>query len=822
METNPLKVVIQRLMADGNQDGGGMTDGELLTLFLSNRDDNALSALVWRHAPMVWGVCHRLLQRHHDAEDAFQATFLVLVRKAGDVPKQAVANWLYGVARQTAVRLRATAAKRGRREMQVINMPETSLGEVRDTSLQDVLDREFIRLPDHYRSVIVLCDLEGMTRQEAARQLAIPEGTVASRLARARAMLAKRLARHGLTVSGGALATGLTEMVASAVAPTTVVSSTIKVASLLATGKTEGVISVKVIALTQGVINAIMITKLKTITGVLVAVLAVATFAYGMMLGGQPRGGVDESDNPDRPEPRHTKEIAHSEQLTMTPDQKVALAQQKPAEPDVDWAVAEWVIANGGTVRTAAGTFRKGDPLGNGPFKITAISLGSTDKIKDDDLARFKNLTKLNNLSLANAPIGDAGLKHLAGLKSLESLYLPNTKVGNEGLAHLKGMTGLANLYLDGTKVTDAGLERLTELKGLSVLYLRHTQITDAGLKHIKAMPNLCWVDLWGTKVTDLGVKQIRAALPRCTIKNVDPRNDQPPPPANVGQPAAERVPTIPAVKKSGLPVGKWKVEFANGVVAVCEIGDGGGATVKEPRRIAKGMAEVKDGSVVITYNDDPIERWTPAGKKYVVEHWYPGAQMLVGAPILGIAEKAPQDGLPVGKWKVEFTNGVIEVCDIGNDGAASVEEPRRSAKGMAEEKDGSVVITYNDDRIERWIPIGKGYVVEHRFPASQVPAATPVLGIAEKEPKNDRPRQPNADRPADARIPPVEDQDRRAAVYVLSIAERVSTLVIAGNCGKETGTQTDSRSLLNTTRRHRIRGLESELPLGEKLRRLS
>src|SRR5262245_28203325 len=197
MATSPMSEVIRHLRrAVLLREGAGLTDGQLLEDFLSRRDEAALAALVRRHGPMVWGVCRRVLPNYHDAEDAFQATFLVLVRKAASiVPRERVANWLYGVAPQTALKARATAARRKGRERQLTGMPEPAVAEPdhwRD--LQPLLDEALSRLPDKYRAVIVLCDLEGKSRTETARQLGCPEGTVAGRLARARAMLAKRLA----------------------------------------------------------------------------------------------------------------------------------------------------------------------------------------------------------------------------------------------------------------------------------------------------------------------------------------------------------------------------------------------------------------------------------------------------------------------------------------------------------------------------------------------------------------------------------------------------------------------------------------------------
>lgn len=310
MPISPLSVVMQHLLADLRPDGDGMTDGELLASFLRSHDHDALAALVRRHAPMVWGVSSRLLP-NHDAEDAFQATFLVLVRKAADVPRQAVANWLYGVARQTAVRLRATQAKKGRRETQVVNMPEPGVSSqgsgVRQqewTDVRPVLDEELGRLPEHYRGVIVLCDLEGMTRKEAARQLGIPEGSVASRLARARVMLAKRLSRRGVAFSGGSVAAALSAGPASASAPAALVASTIKAVTLVATKRAAatGVISAKVAALTDGVVKAMFVTKIKAALSVVLILGVVATGAtlltYGAASGQDDKKPIAEKSVP--------------------------------------------------------------------------------------------------------------------------------------------------------------------------------------------------------------------------------------------------------------------------------------------------------------------------------------------------------------------------------------------------------------------------------------------------------------------------------------------------------------------------------------------
>src|SRR5262245_54394662 len=238
MPTCPTTVIEHLRTAVILREGAALGDAELLGCFIEHRNEAALAALVSRHGPMVWGVCRRLLS-HHDAEDAFQAAFLVLARKASSiVPREMVGGWLYGVAHQAALQARRSVARRRAREVQVTEMPDTEAAQQdRWPDLQPVLDQELSRLPDHYRAVIVLSDLEGKSRKEAAAQLGCPEGTVASRLVRARAMLARRLTRRGVALSGGALAAALSQNAASAGVPASVMLSTIRAASLSVAGQ---------------------------------------------------------------------------------------------------------------------------------------------------------------------------------------------------------------------------------------------------------------------------------------------------------------------------------------------------------------------------------------------------------------------------------------------------------------------------------------------------------------------------------------------------------------------------------------------------------
>jgi RNA polymerase sigma factor (sigma-70 family) len=280
------------------RDGAGLSDGRLLGSFVERHDEAAFEALVRRHGPMVLGVCRRILGSTHDAEDAFQATFLVLARKAASVsPRELVGNWLYGVAQRTALCARAAQRRRRSREKQVKAMPHpTTEPDAAWQELQALLDQELSRLPVLYWAPLVLCDLEGRSRKEVARHLGVPEGTLSSRLATARRLLAARLARRGLALSGGALATVLATKAAAGVPPTLVVS-TVKAATAFAAGSAAaGVVSAKVVALAGGALKAMSMSKLTTAILVVLVASALGTgagwFAHQALAGKPPDKAV--------------------------------------------------------------------------------------------------------------------------------------------------------------------------------------------------------------------------------------------------------------------------------------------------------------------------------------------------------------------------------------------------------------------------------------------------------------------------------------------------------------------------------------------------
>jgi RNA polymerase sigma factor (sigma-70 family) len=249
--------------------GDGLTDGQLLGQFVARRDEAAFAALVRRHGPMVFGVCRRILRHNQDAEDAFQATFLVLARKASRVAKrEAVGSWLYGVAYRASLDARASRLRRKAKETQVEDMPHPLVMPKEDQNeLLAVLDRELARLPEKYRLPVVLCELEGRSRKEAARQLGLPEGTLSSRLATARKTLARRMAAHGPAVTAASLTALFASEAGAAVVPGPLVASTVRAAS--------GVVSAGVVALAEGVLKAMLLTKIKAMGLVLLLAASV-------------------------------------------------------------------------------------------------------------------------------------------------------------------------------------------------------------------------------------------------------------------------------------------------------------------------------------------------------------------------------------------------------------------------------------------------------------------------------------------------------------------------------------------------------------------
>jgi RNA polymerase sigma factor (sigma-70 family) len=311
------------------------TDTALLQRYVADREEAAFEALVQRHGPMVLSVCRYLVHNSADAEDAFQATFLVLVRRAASIRKpELLGNWLYGVAYRVATRARLQAARRRAYEKQGVEMI-ASEPRWEGSELRPVLHEELNRLPEKYRAPMVLCYLQGKKNEEAAKLLAWPVGTVKGRLARARERLRKRLIRRGVTLSAGVLAGALAPSATSGAVPVALVDATVRSAMLVAAGHaaTAGAISVPVASLTKGVLQTMFLTKLTTVCGIIVGVSLLgsttAVLTYRSLAAGP---GHDHTIALDKPSARSVDLPKQDRQKQEADEQAEEEARQRSVE----------------------------------------------------------------------------------------------------------------------------------------------------------------------------------------------------------------------------------------------------------------------------------------------------------------------------------------------------------------------------------------------------------------------------------------------------------------------------------------------------------
>jgi RNA polymerase sigma factor (sigma-70 family) len=278
-----LSLLLRHLRRRSGGDASAASDGQLLERFALRHEEVAFAALMGRHGPMVLNVCRRVLPHAADVEDAFQATFLMLVRKAASIHNQSsVAGWLYRVAYHAAIRTKADAARRRARERRADDRaPVQPSAEVAWRELQEVLDEELDRLPEKYRAPLVLCYLEGKTHEEAAQQLGWPPGTVKGRLARARDLLRARLTRRGLGPVAGSFATVLAANTPTKAVPTLLAASATRTALLASRGLTPVAVSPQVTALVKWLPRALLLARLKTLS-----VAALTTGVLGLLLVG--------------------------------------------------------------------------------------------------------------------------------------------------------------------------------------------------------------------------------------------------------------------------------------------------------------------------------------------------------------------------------------------------------------------------------------------------------------------------------------------------------------------------------------------------------
>jgi len=303
---NPLLQHLRHLI--GGVPAAAMTDSQLLERFVAHRDETAVEVLVRRHGPLVFGVCRRVLHNVHSAEDAFQATFLILARKAPSLVRhERLRSWLYKIAYRLALRARANEVRRQQREARAARgrpAPANSAASPGDVVV--ALEEELQRLPARHRDPLVLCYLEGKTNQEAAQVLCCPSGSMSARLAQARARLREGLAWRGFAAPAVGVAGLLASAAAEAAVPLPLVSNTVRAALWFAREEATcaAAVSGQAVALARGAVRTMFLNKVKIAAAVLLATAMLGTGAT-MLLRAAPPAGPPSQAAP--PQPREER-----------------------------------------------------------------------------------------------------------------------------------------------------------------------------------------------------------------------------------------------------------------------------------------------------------------------------------------------------------------------------------------------------------------------------------------------------------------------------------------------------------------------------------
>lgn len=322
MASGTLSQVLRRLRSlVGQQPVDELADDQLLERFVARQDPQAFAALVERYGPLVMGVCRRTLGDADDADDAFQATFLVFARRAGSIRNQGlVGSWLCGTAYRISLKAKAAAARRRAQELQASQMPKhDSKLETAWKELRPILDEELSHLPEKYRVPLVLCYLEGKSNEAAAKELGWPAGSMSYRLTKGRELLKERLRKRGVAVTTALLGPALAAFVTSAV-PAALAEPTVKAGLLFGAGQTvANVISTSAETLADSVLHTIHLVKMLLVgLGVLSVVVVAGTGFYLMRGGREPQMADAGIVTPLDAEPRVRVQLSESQRIGIS------------------------------------------------------------------------------------------------------------------------------------------------------------------------------------------------------------------------------------------------------------------------------------------------------------------------------------------------------------------------------------------------------------------------------------------------------------------------------------------------------------------------